>query len=569
VQTTGSVSQTGGSKVLRVLNRMKVKIAVLIIFHVAIIGAVGSIGFALDNLNYPYQLDESEGMIAAEVKLLDEGVAIFDRPGPQQFIAAPYPPLYYLLNWPLLKLTGADYSLKGGRLITIFFSLLAAVALWLIVHNLTRNRLAAFAVANLWLANALVAFWGGIVKPDVPALALGLLGLWLVLRVIGRPAGAEVGGGSLVAAGASVSHASWLLPVLFFFAASFTKQTSLAAAAAGLLGLLLWRWRRGAMAVGLYVGLVVGSFLLLNWLTAGGYYWHIFTVHNLPWNAAHAAEVLSTVAAVNWPLPLLAVAGFAVYLLVGDKAYPHTTKKRVDALSIEESRQPSLAISPLRNPKLLVVLAYFVVSALQASGIGTLGGNHNHLLDLLAACCIGFGLLVAYFAAQWERGGRRGTLVGVGGLLLVGALTWVLVRADYDPYAKFASQLRPLSAAQREGMRNIGQYVTNAPGEAYSTDVSVLLAAGKYIPSTDPYTQTHASHYARWDESVLVTDLNRRRYSQVILPGNVADPCTEGGGQVSDGIRLAVCQHYRLEQKNVLNIFVPKLGCIMAKPRSA
>jgi hypothetical protein len=46
---------------------------------------------------YPFQFDESEGMIVAETGLLDHGVDIFAPLTPNLFIAAPYPPVFYLL----------------------------------------------------------------------------------------------------------------------------------------------------------------------------------------------------------------------------------------------------------------------------------------------------------------------------------------------------------------------------------------------------------------------------------------------------------------------------------------
>src|SRR5215212_9067994 len=52
--------------------------------------------------NWPFQFDESESMILAETLLLDRGVNIFGTLTPEQFIAAPYPPLYYLLNLPVV-----------------------------------------------------------------------------------------------------------------------------------------------------------------------------------------------------------------------------------------------------------------------------------------------------------------------------------------------------------------------------------------------------------------------------------------------------------------------------------
>ncbi|MEA2574353.1 MAG: hypothetical protein QOH93_1651, partial [Chloroflexia bacterium] len=57
---------------------------------------------------YPFQFDESEGMIVAETMLLDRGISIYDVPGPDLFISAPYPPLFYLLNLPGQHLAGSE-----------------------------------------------------------------------------------------------------------------------------------------------------------------------------------------------------------------------------------------------------------------------------------------------------------------------------------------------------------------------------------------------------------------------------------------------------------------------------
>ncbi len=109
--------------------------------------------FSAGIFGYPFQVDESEGMIAAETLLLDQGQNIYNFPGPQQFVAAPYPPLYYLLNLPLIHFTG--YSLKVGRTLTILSTLAAAALLFALVKLATRRRLAAIIAALAFLASLL------------------------------------------------------------------------------------------------------------------------------------------------------------------------------------------------------------------------------------------------------------------------------------------------------------------------------------------------------------------------------------------------------------------------------
>ena len=137
---------------------------------------------------FPFQTDESEGMIVAEVHLMDTGTNIYALPGPHLFVSAPYPPLYYLLNWPFLHLGGLSF--KPGRAI----SLLATVGIAFLLYKLAvligknqnrvagRNtfKVAGAAAALFWATLGLVAFWGDAVKPDMTALFFSLGGIYLV-----------------------------------------------------------------------------------------------------------------------------------------------------------------------------------------------------------------------------------------------------------------------------------------------------------------------------------------------------------------------------------------------------
>src|SRR5439155_18472214 len=91
--------------------------------------------------SYPFQFDESEGMIVAETLLLDRGVNIYERPMPDLFVAAPYPPVYYLLDWPLQHLAGAEPTFKTGRALSVLATLLAGLCIFGIVAALGRDRL--------------------------------------------------------------------------------------------------------------------------------------------------------------------------------------------------------------------------------------------------------------------------------------------------------------------------------------------------------------------------------------------------------------------------------------------
>jgi len=556
--------------------------------------------FSAGIFGYPFQVDESEGMIAAETLLLDQGQNIYNFPGPQQFVAAPYPPLYYLLNLPLIHFTG--YSLKVGRTLTILSTLAAAALLFALVKLATRRRLAAIIAALAFLASSLTAFWGAIVKPDLPAMAFALLGLYLVaLSIVGQQGGpppAPTNAGSVPVqhrdpnSQFTIHNSTFAaLAVAAFALAMLTKQTSVAAAGAGFVVLLFSDWRRGLKAIGLYVAIVGGVSLLLDGQTAGGYFWHIVTVHTLPWNFDRLVSYVQTIWSVNWPLILMGALGLIVAIASAIRGTSQrirfngeTGKTDVGAQFIApvppipnqgviyhaptEPNQGVINHAPtnIQNSKLaFMLLLYALAAVVQASGVGTLGGVHNHFLDALSALCIGFGLLLGWLLDRANDVGSALPLrvAGLIGLCVAAVLVWLLIGAEYDPHDLNAYQFRLPSAAQLEGMSNIAQFATNNGGPLYSDNVSIVLSAHQRLRSTDPYTQTHASSPAihpnpadRWDERQLVADIRAGKFALIILAPS--DPCKGGGGEVSPAIAAAVCDSYKLIQRNVEYIYQPR-----------
>ncbi|HUS13994.1 MAG TPA: hypothetical protein VM536_03155, partial [Chloroflexia bacterium] len=195
-----------------------------------------------------------------------------------------------------------------------------------------------------------------------------------------------------------------------------------------------------------------------------------------------------------------------------------------------------------------------VAGLLPALGAGTLGGNHNHLLDLTAGCCLGFGLGAAALR-QGQVPQLR--LAGAGVLLLLAAATGSLYATPHWLGHEFRLPPREV----QEGLRNIAQYTSNTPGYVYSTDLSLLLATGKWQPrlwTTDPYTQTHATFFGRWDESALVAAIRARAFALIIIPPDLnLGSATADAGVLSLGIQQAIADAYHLDQRNVLFLYKP------------
>jgi hypothetical protein len=460
---------------------------------------------------YPFQFDESEGMIVAETMLLDQGTNIYLRPGPELFIAAPYPPLFYLLAWPAQHIVGTEPSFKIGRAISILASVLAGVCLFGIVRAVTRSSLAGALSAALWWALGLVAFWGSLVKPDVLAVAFGLAAMWWLLA---RPP----------------PQIWWALP--FFWCAFYTKQTAVAAGVAAVAWLLVTRPRAGIGFGAAYLAGIVVPSLALNLATGGGYFYHMFALHDLPWDPDRYLDYArGFLQAYGW----FVVPG----LLAGVVAAGTWVVRRVRGQQGPSEVQGGM-----------LVFFYMCVSHVASSGTGTFGGNHNHFLEWAAASCLGLGLGAGMLL-------RAGTWPAKAAGVAVALLLISQVPSLFSTPRWLGLELRVPPLAFTEGMMNVFQYVTNNSGEAYSDNVGLMLLAHKKLWSTDPFTQTHATYYGRWDETALVKAIKQRRFSQVVLRIDATAP-DAGSGDVSPGILQAVRDNYKLDQRNVENVYVPR-----------
>lgn len=492
-------------------------IAMLAVCALLVIGlaakTVASAVTSVEMFQYPFQFDESEGMIVAETGLLDHGVDIFAPLTPNLFIAAPYPPVFYLLCWPFQHLLGDEPSFKIGRAISLLATLLAGIAIIGIVRALTRNWLASSLGGFLFWSLGLVTFWGSLVKPDMLALAFGLCGLWWVLS---RPS-------RLV---------WWALP--FFLLAFYTKQTAIAEALAATGWLLLSRPRTGFAFGAAYAAGAALPSLLLNWLTNGGYFYHQFTLHSLPWFPDRFLGYLQSLA-IDYGAFL--IPGVLVIVLLGTQ-WLYARVRHQDAWL------------PCAHGPLL--LFYLLMALVVSIGTGTLGGNHNHLLGLVAATCIGLGV-----GAGLAISNVKTPVPLRAGAIAIGLLSLAWVPALFSVPLWLQIEFNQLKADRTAGMMNIFQYVTNNGGTAYSDNVGLMVATHKKLWTTDPFTQTHATLYGRWDQSLLLNAVQTKQFAQIIVRIDIDAP-EAGAGDLSPQILQAMKDNYKLDQRNVLDIYVPR-----------
>lgn len=475
--------------------------------------------FTASILAYPFQVDDSEGVVLSEAQLLARGTDPYQPVRPDFFTAAPYTPIFTGLNAGLFAV--APFTFKFGR----GLALLATVFTVGVLGWLLRRRTGSAAIATWGVAMALtlnlVNVWAVRARPDPLALAFNLAGLALAWSA--WPGDAETSRSRVQ----RLTAEDWrevALVALLFGLGFYTKQTLLAAPMAVGAYLLLIRPRLALAFAAVYGALVVVPFALLDVVTNGGFYQHIVAFHS-SWSWADFWRLWSPFIARYWPiicasLVLVVIAGWA------------TVRRRPDGLAL---------------PAIYVVLA--LASAL---GAGTHGGNHNHFVEGLIAATLGAGLV----AGRLARARHAASRLAAGGLLVALAFT-SLGEAGLAGTNWLARDFRTPRAAEREGWAQLAAYVTNDPGPVYSDNVGLLLVAGKAVRYTDPFTLTYAATTGQWDQRELVRRIEAGEFSLIALRYNVF---VESGAasDLTPEMYVAIRARYRLAERNVLYVYRPR-----------
>ncbi|MBA3938720.1 MAG: hypothetical protein H0X38_14800, partial [Planctomycetes bacterium] len=136
-----------------------------------------------------------EGVAIHSVWKAAHGGDVYLPPGQGVYESAFYNFLFYDGYGGFCALIGADddHLVAASRLLTCAAGLLGAFAQWRVLGLLlpgpftTRERwLLAGLVALTWYGSSFMNWWLFTVRPDVPAVSLAMVGLWLALRALRR-----------------------------------------------------------------------------------------------------------------------------------------------------------------------------------------------------------------------------------------------------------------------------------------------------------------------------------------------------------------------------------------------
>jgi hypothetical protein len=489
---------------------------------------VGTARYDAAILRFPFQVDDAEGVVLAEARLIADGTdpyAYQPSPAPY-FYAGPYTPLYTLLNSAAMKVAGPSF--KFGRAVQLLATL--AVAAWLAwaVRRVATNRLGWLIggwVALFFVSAHLVAIWSVRVRPDMTALAWNLLGVvalraWLDLpgraswRSESWPRGAVVG---RLALGAACFALGW-----------WTKQTFVVVPVAFLLSTVVSRPKVAVTIGGFYAAMIAVPFALVDLLTRGGFAQKTIGYQGSWQWAAFLRLAHPFLARYGWWFALAVIAGCV--------------------LCIRRRRVP-------------FAVCWFVLSAVFALGAGTSGGNHNHFVELLAAASLLIGQGAATLLDRGPRtvGGAHRWIAPIVAVALV-ALSVVALAEREDTTGWLARDYRAPTASERAGYEAVAAYIANSPGPVYSTNVGILVVTGQPVRVTDPFTMAAEVRLGRWDDASLVADVAAGKYPLIALSYNdVAslDP-DRPPTDATPGLIRAIQTRYRLVERNVLRLYVPK-----------
>ena len=175
---------------------------------------------------------------------------VYEWPFSFPFSISLYNYLFYETYIAFLRFIGAwDSGIQTwGRLFTSLFAVLGALAQWRLIQNQlnlrgARSLLSLLFALGLWLSTSMIRYWALTIRPDLAAVAMVMIALWMVLRP---------------------SRFSFALAGVFFYLAWAFKQSVVLALAAVCLFLLFHKRWKDLFTLASVFALLTAATLLLG-----------------------------------------------------------------------------------------------------------------------------------------------------------------------------------------------------------------------------------------------------------------------------------------------------------------
>lgn len=410
--------------------RTVVIVALALLLAVETYRLFGIIQDDLFALSYRYALDYGEGIVWQQV-LLMFGPRMYSPSPDLPFIVFHYPPLYHALVRLLLPL-GWD-PLFAGRLVSVLSTVMAAISIGLLTVMGSRNPSRAMTIGVAAVATMLfvslnaVRFWGVLMRVDLLAIALGLVGTVVLVR-------------------SRCSLVGTTIALLICVGAVFAKQTQLPAGIAVFLVALV-RAPRNALTAAFIAGAVGAAAAAALELSTGGFFKNIISYNDNPFNFYRATRIVWGEREAS-PLVILMITAAAMITIQLWHVSGWASLRARDQRSVAEA----------------VIVLHFVLACLSAFQIVKEGSGNNYFIDLYGTGCILIGFMLLTLLAMPRR-------FAVAAAVL--ALTTLNVeRRFYEPRRFAASAL---------GSDRLVAQIAAAKRPVMSDNMVLLLRAGKPI----------------------------------------------------------------------------------------
>lgn len=460
-------------------------------------------------VGYPFELDYGEGPILSQTKVLMSGHSIYQDPHQFPYTIGNYPPVYHYVSGIISLIIKSE--LAAGRLVSVLSSISIAVVVGFVVAVCSRVKrdtlIAAVIAGSAFLSTRPVFFWGVLMRVDMLAIFFSVLGVSAYLKW-------------------RTDDRKVYISLLFFLLAAYTKQSTIAGAAACLVAEILYNPNRGLKLAAVFAAAGTVVFGVVNLLTHGQFYFHLIKANQNAFSWSDVHNYLGDLGSLHSVLLVLSALGGLVCIRRVIK--PDAGKPAIESL---------------------VPVLYLLFAFLTSLTIGKVGSSVNYFVELMAAIsiCLGIALTEARRLAGQAADAQPGKAVALGtaAVIIPAFLIFQAYRLEHTPsyvlYGQEFNMLKsvrnllfhdtrtndwvwfPESGAEYAGTEILAR-VMNAEGPVISEVMTYLPLAGKPIVF-QPFELTQLTYEQKWDQTEFIDRIWNGEFPLIMLQFDVySDP---------------------------------------------
>lgn len=448
---------------------------------------------------YPYDVDNSEAYLVNQGLRIANGGFLYQPIEEEPFLVDNYPPVYPLILAAIIKLFGVSFH--AARLVSLVSTLFTAFILSLWVWDTTKNKMASAYSALVFLSFYHVYDWCALARVDSLGIMLTVIGLY----------------------GAQRSW-HWCVITLLMLLAIYTKQSFFAAPLAIFI-YYLYTQKRVAwyFILTLFLsGILI--FVLLNILIDMEAYHHLVTYNK---NDYRISDLVFYVR--QW-VGMYTVWGCAPLLIVALGCNKYLSKNAQQSFDVP-----------------ILLFGYTIFSILESALCGKIGSAPNYLLSLVCATSVGLGLIYHHFtipnhpSSSWA-------------VVLFMALNLTQLAGTFHvPFSGQMMYKHPLdfsytpSTADQQAATFVSSRLKRIEAPVLIDRAGVAALADHPIVY-DPFIFTQLSHQGLWDQSLILNQIQQKKFNAVVLMFDVTLPNWDRERFTQPFIE-SVRAHYTVEQR--------------------